>query len=53
MGAVGFFLGLGFVPALVRGDHLVAGLVVAVVALVGQGNQSGVAQRGEDVLGAV
>ncbi|GAA1314388.1 hypothetical protein GCM10009634_84320 [Saccharothrix xinjiangensis] len=49
MGAVGSLLGLGFVPALARGDHLVAGLVVAVVALVGQGDQPGVAQRGEDV----
>ena len=49
VGAVGVLLGLGLVTPLVRGDHVAAGRVVAVVALVAQGDQSGVAQRGEDV----
>src|SRR5437899_4051167 len=49
MGAVGVFLRLRLVLALVRGDHLVAGLVVAVVALVAQGDEPGFFECGEDV----
>jgi hypothetical protein len=48
-GAVGVFLGLGLVAAFVRGDHVFACWVVAVVALVTPGDEAGVAQGGEDV----
>src|SRR5437764_12379407 len=46
---VGVFLGLGLVAALVRGDHVIAGLVVAVVALVAQRDEPGVAQGRQDL----
>src|SRR5690348_6446640 len=49
VGAVGVLLGLWFVAALVRGDQNLTAFVVAVVALVAQRDESGVAQRGEDV----
>jgi hypothetical protein len=49
VGAVGVFLGLRLASAFVRGDHVFAGVVVAVVALVAQGDQVGLTQRGEDV----
>jgi hypothetical protein len=49
VGAVGVFLGFGFVAAFVGGDHVLAGGVVAVVALVAQRDEPGLAQGGEDV----
>src|SRR5439155_16718673 len=49
VGAVGFLAGFGLVTAFVRGDHVLAGLVIAVVALVAQGDQPSLAQGGENL----
>src|SRR5438876_12014693 len=49
VGPVGVLLRLWLVAALVRCDHVLSGVVVAVVALVAQGDEPGVAQHGEDV----
>lgn len=49
VGAVGCLLGSGFACAFVWGDHVVAGFVEALVALVGQGDQPGAGQGGKDL----
>lgn len=49
MGTVGVFLRLGLVTPLVRGQDQFTGLVVAVITLVAQGDESGVAQGVEDL----
>lgn len=49
MGAIGVVAGLGRVTPLVWGDHMLAGVVVAMVARVCQRDQSRLVQRGKNV----